>query len=88
MYQKEKCQMSPDPVFHPEHYTSCDLEPIEVIKAWGLLPAFCKGNVIKYIARAGEKGDPVDGILDLQKARNYLTILIDHCEQAIDKEND
>ena len=52
----------------PEHY-KLDPEPIVVIKAWDL--GFCLGNVIKCIARAGEKeGESRDS--DLHKAMEYL----------------
>lgn len=52
----------------PEHY-QLDPEPISVIKGWDL--GFCLGNVIEYIARAGEKeGESRDS--DLHKAMEYL----------------
>lgn len=58
-----------DPVNHPQHYGGKDnpYEAIKVIEAWGL--GFCLGNTIKYVARAGRKGDAVE---DLKKARWYL----------------
>ncbi len=52
---------------HPAHYTFSDIEPITVIEAWQL--GFHLGNVVKYIARAGRKGNRLD---DLKKARWYL----------------
>lgn len=59
-----------DQVDHPAHYGGADnpYEAIKVIEAWGL--GFCLGNAVKYIARAGKKGDRVE---DLEKARWYLT---------------
>ena len=55
-------------VSHPEHYTAGRLyEPKDVIRDWGL--NFNLGNVVKYVARAGRKGDKLE---DLQKARQYL----------------
>lgn len=56
-------------VDHPEHYGGADnpYEAIKVIEAWGL--GFCLGNTVKYISRAGKKGDALE---DLQKARWYL----------------
>lgn len=57
----------------PDHY-KLDPEPIDVIKAWGL--DFCKGNVIKYVARAGRKtGESEDS--DLHKAMNYLRLALE-----------
>ncbi len=59
-----------DPVDHPAHYGNGagDLyEAIKVIEAWGL--GFHLGNAVKYIARAGKKGDEIE---DLRKAVWYL----------------
>lgn len=53
---------------HPAHY--CEgrrFEPIDVIEDWGL--GFSLGNAVKYISRAGRKGDALE---DLRKARWYL----------------
>jgi uncharacterized protein DUF3310 len=52
---------------HPAHYTFSAIEPIDVIEAWEL--GFHLGNAVKYIARAGRKGDRLE---DLKKARWYL----------------
>jgi hypothetical protein len=59
----------PETVDHPPHYGGADnpYECIRVIEAWGL--GFCLGNAVKYIARAGKKGDAVE---DLRKARWYI----------------
>jgi hypothetical protein len=56
-----------DPVNHPSHYTShpSGVECITVTEHMG----FCIGNAIKYLWRAGLKGDEVE---DLQKAQWYL----------------
>ena len=56
-------------VDHPAHYggASDPFEAIKVIDAWGL--GFSLGNALKYIARAGRKGDALE---DLRKARWYL----------------
>jgi hypothetical protein len=56
-----------DPVHHPAHYGSGAYECINVIEAWGL--GFRLGNAVKYIARAGRKGDRLE---DLKKAAWYL----------------
>ena len=56
-------------VDHPEYYqTSAGLEAIDVIDSF-FHDSFRLGNVFKYIARAGHKGDYVE---DLQKAAWYL----------------
>lgn len=57
-----------DPVNHPPHYGGdTTYETIKVIEAWAL--GFCLGNAVKYISRAGHKGDALE---DLRKARWYL----------------
>ena len=58
-----------DLVNHPSHYGGKDniYEAIKVIEAWQL--GFCLGNTIKYISRAGKKGDALQ---DLEKAKFYL----------------
>lgn len=51
----------------PTHYTRLDPEPIDVIEAWEL--NFRLANALKYIARAGFKGERES---DLRKAIWYL----------------
>ena len=58
-----------DMVNQPPHYQGKGLEAIQVIEAFGLHQSFCLGNVVKYILRAGKKGDALE---DLKKARWYL----------------
>lgn len=52
---------------HPSHYNRGKIEVIDFIEDQGL--SFHLGNVIKYVARAGSKGDKLE---DLKKARWYL----------------
>jgi hypothetical protein len=60
--------MDHDPVNAPRHYRAGDTyETIRVIEAWGL--GYNLGNAVKYISRAGSKGNLVE---DLEKARWYL----------------
>lgn len=56
-----------DPVNHPKHYTEhpSGVECIQITEHMN----FCRGNAVKYIWRAGEKGDEIE---DLKKARWYL----------------
>lgn len=56
-----------DLVNHPPHYKAGGIETIDFIEAKDL--NFRLGNVIKYVARAEKKGDPLE---DLKKARWYL----------------
>lgn len=52
---------------HPSHYKGNNYEVIEIIEDFEL--NFNLGNVIKYILRAGKKGNKME---DLQKAYWYL----------------
>lgn len=63
-------------VTHPLHYGGDTVyETIKVIEAWDL--GFCLGNAVKYISRAGHKGDALE---DLKKARWYLDRRIQQLE--------
>lgn len=61
-----------DMVNHPPHYTRGKIEVIDFIEDQQL--PYHLGNVIKYIARAGHKGDKLE---DLKKAQWYLTRYIE-----------
>ncbi len=56
-----------DVVNHPSHYTShpSGVECIEIVEHMG----FCVGSAMKYLWRAGLKGDAVE---DLKKAHWYI----------------
>lgn len=56
-----------DVINHPSRYTRGKIEVIDFIEDQQL--PYHLGNVIKYIARAGYKGDKLE---DLKKARRYL----------------
>ena len=56
-----------DLVNHPPHYKSGGIETIDFIEAKDL--NYRLGNVVKYVSRAGKKGDPIQ---DLEKAAWYL----------------
>ena len=57
-----------DPVEAPSHYVDGrKYQPLDVIEDWGL--GYHLGNVLKYVARAGRKGDKLE---DLRKAAFYL----------------
>lgn len=62
-----------DPI-NPDHYTSGGIETIDYIQAKlgedGVM-AFCLGNVLKYVSRAGKK-DMDKELEDLNKAKWYL----------------
>lgn len=61
-----------DEVNHPDHYNShpSGIEVIEIVRHEN----FNRGNVIKYVMRAGLKGHSIeDAITDLKKASWYIT---------------
>lgn len=55
-----------DPI-NPSHYKTETIEAINVIESFNL--DYHLGNVVKYILRAGKKGNKKE---DLQKAEWYL----------------
>ena len=57
-----------DAVNNPAHYTAGGIETIDFIEAKKL--GYNLGNVVKYITRAGHKGNQLE---DLRKAQWYLT---------------
>jgi hypothetical protein len=59
----------PDMVKAPPHYTVMDPQPKDLCVQ---LP-FLEGNIVKYVCRHRHKG----GLEDLQKAQEWLTILIE-----------
>lgn len=63
-----------DPVNRPGHYLQGGIETIDFIQAKlgdeGLV-AYCMGNALKYISRAGQK-EPENFSQDLKKAIWYL----------------
>lgn len=66
-----------DNIMRPDHY--CDgrkYEPKDVIRDWGL--NFNLGSAVKYISRAGRKGDKLE---DLRKARQFLEFEIEAEEE-------
>lgn len=66
---ERECEPVNDPVNHPSHYTDGKIDVIDFIDDKKL--NFCRGNAVKYIARAGKK-DPNKEIEDLEKAVWYL----------------
>lgn len=62
--------LNADMVNHPPHYTShpSGIECIDIVEHY----PFSIGNAIKYLWRAGLKGDGAQEIEDLKKARWYI----------------
>lgn len=73
-------EQRPEAVEHPAHYGGGDnpYEVIKVVQAWDL--NFARGNVVKYVARAGKK-DRTKELEDLRKARKYIELEIAHLER-------
>ena len=69
-----------DPVNHPAHYTS-DPSGVECIQITEHR-TFNIGNAIKYLWRAGLKGDTKTEIQDLRKAVFYIHREIERLENA------
>ena len=66
-----------DNITRPDHY--CEgrkYEPKDVIRDWGL--NFNLGSCVKYISRAGRKGDKLE---DLRKAKQFLEFEIEAVEE-------
>lgn len=60
-----------DPVARPAHYASSGIETIDYIRDKMLTTefvAYCRGNALKYLSRAGGKGDEAQ---DFAKAAWY-----------------
>jgi hypothetical protein len=58
------------------HYTRLAVQPWDAMEAWMTTDefrGFLRGNALKYLARAGAKGDAAT---DYEKARHYLEKLI------------
>jgi len=63
-----KAGFEEDPVNHPPHYNAYKgLEVIDLVEQMN----FCRGNAVKYIARAGLKSKGTE-IQDLEKAAWYI----------------
>ena len=65
-----------DMVNSPAHYTDGGIETIEFIQAKltdEQFHGYCLGNALKYLSRAGKKGDTAT---DLAKARWYINRII------------
>ena len=83
MHEERKHRMTADfdPVTRPAHYVTGGIEPIDFIMSQGL--GFARGNVIKYVTRAGRKGGPETELEDLRKAAYYLKREIERIEEDL-----
>jgi hypothetical protein len=83
---KQTVVPEPDPpaadrVTNPRHYNFSAIEVIDVIEAWFEFDrhGYHKGNIIKYVARAGHKDSELE---DLKKAQWYLDRVIKQIEEG------
>lgn len=69
-----------------DHYRSRAVQPWDAMEAW-MTPeqfqGFLRGNAIKYLARAGSKGDALE---DYRKAHHYLGKLIETLDTQLVQE--
>lgn len=77
----KKRRLSKGEMANPEYYQGT-ITPMEFMESLGYGEAFCKGNAIKYIVRAGKKGDEKDDIL---KAIDYLNRRLYQIEKEEEK---
>lgn len=71
-----------DMINNPSHYTQGGIEVIDYIRAKLSEPEFigyCLGNTLKYVSRAGHKGDALE---DYKKAQVYLNWAIEILEKS------
>ena len=59
---------------YSEHYSTGDIQPIDVIIDSGYGTGFCMGNITKYLNRYGHKGDPSEHRKDLMKILHYTLL--------------
>tara|TARA_R110000868_G_scaffold401234_2_gene676613 strand:- start:64 stop:258 length:195 start_codon:yes stop_codon:yes gene_type:complete len=62
----------------PEYYQTATLDVIDICKLYDL--NFNKGNVLKYVCRAGRKDNEIQ---DLIKAKEYIEREISHLKSKI-----
>ena len=72
----------------PDYYKSDGLSPMDAFKDGLIIReeyiGFIKGNVIKYVVRAGKKDNAVE---DLLKAKDYIDFYLDLFEDTDDDSN-
>lgn len=86
---RTSCAQRHDAIHHPDHYSWRGMECIELIKAFVLRQtngfwASCEANILKYLYRWVRK----NRVQDLQKAREYLDMMIQDVEENGVREND
>ncbi|MBV5310902.1 DUF3310 domain-containing protein [Chromatium okenii] len=65
-----------------DHYTRRSIQPWDALKDWlGAegYRAYLRGNAVKYLCRAGTKGDV---LTDIKKAHHYLSEFIETYQES------
>ena len=75
--EEQKNQTMNDQVVQPKHYERWAIEPITFIMLNKF--EFWRGNVIKYVCRAGYK-EGQDEVTDLLKAKRYIDMRLNELE--------
>ena len=68
---------APSPIT-PKHYATDNIDVIDFCKLYKL--DFNKGNIVKYICRAGKKDNELE---DLEKALDYLQREIEYVKKML-----
>ena len=66
-----------------DHYKRMAIEPWEIISGWPIEQqvGMYRGNALKYLLRAGTKGD---ALVDLEKAQHYLERLLEVMNEYVE----
>ena len=62
----------------PQHYQTSGIDVIDICKLYDL--NFNRGNILKYVCRAGKKDDEVK---DLEKALDYLNRELKYLKESL-----
>lgn len=80
-YDAEEISGSDDEVNHPNHYTSGNIECIDIIREMvrgkSEMEAACIANIVKYLYRYQDKG----GIKSVEKAQWYLNLMVEEMKK-------
>ena len=68
-------------------YYGNNVQVVDLLKSTGDFEGFCRGSIIKYIARWGRKGEKKN-VLDLYKSIHYIILLLLENENEFNKTND
>ena len=68
-------------------YYGENVQVVDLLKSTGDFESFCRGSIIKYVARWGRKGEKKN-VLDLYKSIHYIILLLLECENETGKTND